>query len=308
MALSSAAMRFGRPLKTSAQQTPPGKIAFGRAGNIWMWQNGQTNALFDGGGASDPRWSPGGDQVLFARTGDSFSNLILRDLASGSETALTANQAYGDIGTEEYVNNSSWALDPYWAASGLVAFVSDFFTVDGAMSLFLMNDIYSAPYPALTAQEEGNIESATLAAKGPIAGYTVRSSDVANYNTTYIALRDLNDGLAYPVINDEGSGFDPALSLDDASVTFSVRSGEQTDLWIASRASTSDQMRITQGEQATSPCWSPDGAWLAYFRMVDFGFEIWARPHSSGQFGDPQKLAGFKDIDAPGGMSWSMAP
>jgi Tol biopolymer transport system component len=292
----------------SAQQMPPGKILFGRNGNIWTWRNGETSALFEPGNASDPRWSPSGNEILFVRTGDSFSDLILRFLPGGEEVALTANQAYGDLGTEDYVNNSSWALDPYWSASGLIAFVSDYYTADGVMSLFLMNDINGAPYQALSAQDEGNIESTTLAADTPIAAYTVRSTDANNYNMTYVALRDLNDGIAYPILSEHGSGFDPAISPDDENVVFSVRSGDKTDLWIARREATDDQTQITFDEQATSACWCPDGSWLAYVRMVNYKFEIWTRPHSAGQFGEPQKLAEFNDLDAPGGLSWSLVP
>jgi Tol biopolymer transport system component len=296
------------PSSTGAQQTPPGKILFGRNGNIWIWRNGESSPLFEEGNASDPKWSPVGDELIFVRTGDSYSDLILRNLTTGVETALTANQAYGDLGTEDYVNNCSWALDPYWSASGLIAFVSDYYTADGTMSLFLMNGTGSAPYTALMAQDEGNIESATLAAGSALAGYTVRSSDVNNYNMTYVALRDLDNGVAYPILSELGSGFDPAFSPDDANIVFSVRSGNQTDLWLVSRSDTSAHVRITEGEQATSPCWSPDGSWLAYVRMVNFKFEIWARPHAAGEFGEPQKLAEFEDLDAPGGLSWSLAP
>jgi Tol biopolymer transport system component len=263
--------------------------------------------LFEEGNASDPRWSPSGNELIFIRTGDSYSDLIFRNLTTGVETTLTANQAYGDLGTEDYVNNCSWAVDPYWSAAGLIAFVSDYYTANGAMSLFLINDLASAPYPALMAQDEGNIESTTLAAGSAVAGYTVRGSDVNSYNMTYIALRDLNDGVSYPILTDQGSGFDPAISPDDSNVAFSVRSGNQSDLWLASRSSTSDQVRITEGEQATSPCWCPDGSWLAYVRMVNFNFEIWVRPHMAGEFGEPQKLAEFNDLDAPGGLSWSLA-
>jgi Tol biopolymer transport system component len=304
----AAAAHFKALRPANAQQSPPGKILFGRKGNIWSWRSGETVPLFETGNASDPRWSPSGTEMIYVRTGDSYSDLVLRNLSTGAETALTANQAYGDLGTEEYVNNCSWALDPYWAASGLIAFVSDYYTDAGTMSLFLMNDINGGPYTALMAEDEGNIESATLAAGSSIAAYTVRSTDANNFNMTYISIRDLDNGIPYPIATDEGSGFDPAFSPDDENITFSVRAGDQTDLWIASRDSTSDQVRITEGEQATSPCWCPDGSWLAYIRMVNFKFEIWARPHASGEFGEPQKLAEFDDLDAPGGLSWSLAP
>jgi hypothetical protein len=42
--------------------------------------------------------------------------------------------------------------------------------------------------------------------------------------------------------------------------------------------------------------------------MVEFHFEIWASPYANGEFGESQKLADFNDIDAPGGLTWSLAP
>jgi Tol biopolymer transport system component len=292
-----------------AQQAPPGKIAFGRSGDIWRWQNGETANIFEDGAASDPRWSPQGSDLLYVRTGDSFSDLHVRYLGSGEDIQLTYNQPEGPQGTEEYANNSSWAIDPYWASTGLIAFSSDYFTASSSMMLFLIASLDDGAYLAPSAQSEDNIDSVTLSSDGLLAGYTVRSSDVNNYNVTYIALRDLSDGVAYPIQTDNGAAFDPAISPDNQSVAFSIRSAEsdQSDIWLVNR-STGDLRQVTKGAQATSPCWCPDGSWLAYVRMVDYNFEIWAATFSNDEFGSPQKLAGFNDIDAPGGLSWSLAP
>jgi TolB protein len=307
--IASIAAKIVVPRSINAQLMPPGKIAFGRKGDIWRWQNGETSVAFEDGAASDPRWSPDGSELLYVRSGDSYSDLFVRNIGSGGDQQLTYFQPALQQGTEEYANNSSWALDPYWSASGLIAFASDYFTEDGAMMLYLIASLSDGAYLAPSAQVEGNLDSVTLSTNGLVAGYTVRSTDVSNYNLTNIALRDLSDGVAYPIDTDSGSAFDPAISPDDQDVAFSIRSREtgKTDVWLANRG-TGDLRQITEYAQATSPCWCPNGTWLAYIRMVDFNFEIWAMPYSAGEFGTPLKLAGFSDIDAPGGLSWSLTP
>jgi len=292
-----------------AQQTPPGKIAFGRDGDIWRWQNSDTSVLFEDGAASDPRWSPDGSSILYVRSGDSYSDLVVRYLSNGADQQLTYNQPASQQGTEEYANNSSWALDPFWSSSGLIAFSSDYFTADGSMMLFLIAGLTDGAYLAPSAQAEGNLNCVNLSTDGLVAGYAVRSSDVSSYNTTYIALRDLNDGVAYPIQTDFGSSFDPAISPDNQDVAFCTRANDtgKSDIWLVNRGS-GEQRKLTEDAEATSPCWCPDGSWLAYVRMVDFNFEIWAMPYADGEFGSPQKLTGFNDIDAPGGLSWSLAP
>src|SRR4051794_19112102 len=264
--LASSGQFLPTPL-TEAQQVPSGKIAFGRSGDIWRWQNGDTANVFEDGSASNPRWSPQGSDLLYVKSGDSFSDLHIRYLGSGQDVQLTFNQPADQQGTEAYANNSSWAIDPFWASSGLIGFASDYFTDSGAMMLFLISNLSDGAYLAPSAQTEGNLDSVTLSSDGLIAGYTVRSSDVNSYNMTYVALRDLGDGTAYPIHTDSGAAFDPAISPDNTQVALSIRSSnsDQSDIWLASRE-TGELRQVTENAQATSPCWCPGGSWLAYIR------------------------------------------
>ncbi|MGH2561390.1 MAG: TolB family protein, partial [Thermomicrobiales bacterium] len=139
------------PTSTHGQESmPPGRIAFGRSGDIWIWEGGESDRLVEDGSASDPRWSPSGEELLFVRHGDSYSDLYLRYLASGDESRLTNNQPQGQIGTLDYANNSVWAVSPAWSPSGLIAFASDYFTPNGIMTLWLISDLSSGPESALS--------------------------------------------------------------------------------------------------------------------------------------------------------------
>ncbi|MGH2533975.1 MAG: TolB family protein [Thermomicrobiales bacterium] len=294
------------PVTTIGQEsTPPGRIAFGRTGDIWVWENGESDRLVVDGHASDPRWSPSGQELLYVRTGDSFSDLYLRYLGSGDDVRLTSNQPQGQIGTLDYANNSVWAISPAWSPSGLIAYASDYFTPNGIMTLWLIADLSSGPFSALSAQAEGTIDDVTLSSDGGIAGYTVRETDAEGVIHTYVVLRDLTDGVAYEVADDPDGVFDPAISPDDQTVAVAIRDGDTTDIWNVERA-TGARHRVTSDANALAPVWSPDGQWLAYVRMVDFEFELWAVPVQIDGFGEPRQLEQFKDIDAPGGLSWTI--
>ncbi|MGH2560127.1 MAG: TolB family protein, partial [Thermomicrobiales bacterium] len=154
-------------------------------------------------------------------------------------------------------------------------------------------------------QDEGNIDDVSLSSDGSIAGYTVRVTDEDGFTQTYVALRDLTDGVAYEVADDPSGVIDPAIAPDNQTVAVAIRSGETTDIWNFDR-STGDRQRVTTNANATAPCWSPSGDWLAYVRMVDFEFEIWAVPVLVDGFGEPLQLDRFRDIDAPGGLSWTV--
>jgi TolB protein len=287
---------------------PPGRIAFGRMGNIWVWSGGETKQLFEDGNASDPRWSPNGQELLFVRQGDSYSDLFVRYLSAGTEAQLTYNQPDAPIGSVEYVTSCVWAVDPAWSPSGVIAFASDYFTPGGIMTLWLMNDLTSGQFDAAAAQDEGSIDGVTLSADGGVAGYTVRAIDDDGANYTYVALRDLSDGIAYTLVDDLTGSYDAAISPNDRDVAVVIRDESgRPDIWIVDRQ-TSDRARVTEGEEAAAPCWSPDGRWIAYLRLVDFDFELVAAPLNGGIVGARKVLARFRDIDAPGGLAWTYEP
>jgi Tol biopolymer transport system component len=293
------------PAVGGQDELPPGRIAFVRRGDVWVWQNGESYRAIEDGAASDPRWSPSGRFMLYVRSGDSFSNLILYDFNSGIESQLTYHQSDYQQGSPDYVATSSWAVDPDWSPSGLIAFASDN-TSDNSMILWLIPDLSLSPEPAAAAEVEDDIESVSVSADGSLAAYTVRERHESG-NRTYVALRDLNDGIPYVIADDPSGAFDPAISPDSESVALVIR-GEDgvTDVWLVERA-TGNRTRVTMGAQATRPAWSPDGAWICYMRMVDFRFELWAQPVNGDTFGEPRRLFRFQNLDATSRVSWTLS-
>ena len=265
--------------------------------------------LLNDGAASEPRWSPDGSQFIFVRTGDSFSDLYLRSLVDGSETQLTYNQTTDyDIGSKDYVDYSSWVVDPSWSISGVIGYASDYYTDYEVLALWIMNYAGASPsYFPPTPNDDGYIQSVegiSLSGDGTVAGFTSRrvDEDTGEY-VSFVGVMDLGSGLSDTLVDDDGGVFDPSLEPDGTRVAVAIRSGEVTDVWLVDRDG-GDRTQITNGANATKPCWSSDGAWIAYMQMVDFKFEVWAVSIQGTSIGAPVKLFNFDDIDAESGLSW----
>lgn len=274
-----------------------------------MWQGGDTRELHGDGNLSDARWSPDGDQVLYVATQDSYSDLVLWDIDRGVTEQMTDYAPPLDLepGSQQYVNRSSWALDPSWSSdSGRIAFVSDY-EESGRMALWLIEspgaDAVLAPEAAPTGVD---IEGVSLSASGALAAYCVKSFDGVNHYTT-VVLRDLSDGIEYP-IGADGGVYDPSISPDEQWIAVTHRSPEGiSDIWLLGRADGS-ATQLTFGEQAVAAAWSPDGNWLAYLRPSGDGFGLRVLPMGDGAAtGTPISLGEWDGIDATSGLSWSFA-
>jgi dipeptidyl aminopeptidase/acylaminoacyl peptidase len=284
----------------------PGKIAFVRGGSIWVWSGGGASELLSADNISDPRWNPDGTMLLYVRMQNSYSDLYTYDLETGLETQITYNQPLDEVGSFDYATNSSWVLDPDWARSGLIGFMSDAVGSGGVLSLWLLPSLVDAPYLALQTVDEDDISGLCLAPHDSLASYTVRVRMGNGQFTTYVALRDLNNGVTNPVAQSSGDIFDSAISPDGAWVAVTIRDGSGvTDIWLVDRA-TGERRRGTRNENAMAPRWSDDGAWFTYLRMRDYEFEIWAGGFSKGRIRDTAKIYGEDGLDSQSGLTWWM--
>ena len=308
--LGSTAMAAGLTRRvTRAAIDPkqlPGSIAFVRNGSIWLWSGGSATELLASNNISDPRWSPDGTTLLYVRTENSYSDLYTYDTTSGLETQLTFNQPLDEVGSFEYAANSSWVLDPDWARSGLIGFVSDLVGSGGYLSLWLLPSPGDVPYLALQTVAEDDISGLSLAPHDAFATYTVRVWMGDGTFTTYVAVRDLNNGITAPVAQSSGDIFDSAISPDGAWIAVTIRDDSGvTDIWLVDRA-TGERRRGTREENAMAPRWSDDGAWFTYLRMQDYEFEIWAGEFSRGRIRNAAKIYDEVGIDSQSGLSWWM--
>lgn len=290
-------------------ENPPGRILFVRDGVAWVWENGSATELFGDGNVSDPRWSPDGNDVLYVSNQAGYSDLVLWSSVTGTIEALTDNAPPVDLqpGSQEYVTWSSWARDPSWSASGRIGFAADY-EPSGRMALWLMESPEAGAVAALEYEPSSrDIEGVSLSTSGELAAYTERTFDGAAYSTT-VVLRDLSDGIVYPLLDEVDVAFDPAISPDEQWIAMTIRSASGvSDIWIVARSGlTSSQ--ITLSAQANGAVWSPDGNWLAYVRPDGDEFEILAIPIQNGSAaGEPISLGSWNDVDAASGLSWGVS-
>ena len=288
---------------------PPGKILLVRDGVVWIWQGGDLQELYGDSNLSDARWSPDGDEILYVATQDTYSDLVLLDIDRGVTEQLTNNAPPPDLepGSQLYVNRSSWALDPSWSESGRIAFISDY-EESGRMALWLMESVGASAVLAPELEPTGaDIEGVSLSESGALAAYCVNSFDGVNYYTS-VVLRDLSDGIVYPIVDEPGGVYDPSISPDEQWIAVTIRSPEGvSDLWLWNREDSSTT-QLTFGEQAVAATWSPDGDWLAYLRPSGDGFGLWAIPMGNGTAAGPAiSLGEWDGVDATSGLSWSFA-
>jgi Tol biopolymer transport system component len=283
---------------------PPGRIAYIRDGAVWVWSNGDSSELVSGSNLSDARWSPAGDALLYVRSGDSYSDLYLFSPATQSETQLTFNKPDAPEGSEEYAATTSWVIDPSWSASGVLGYITDANSSNNTFGLWTTANAYSGNASlAPIAVVEDNIDSLSLSPDGSVAAYVERARNNDGTFTTSVVLRDLTDGRVYDVPSAGPNTFDPAIGPDGQLIAYSKRDGGMTDVWVSSRQGGA-AVQITSGYQATQPCWSPDGKWLAFIRMIDFKFKVWVAPMTGETPGTSFELLDPKNIDAPSGLSW----
>jgi Tol biopolymer transport system component len=292
--------------QTYAQQgSAPGSILYVRAGDVWRWTGGTEDKLIADGSIGDPRWSPDGSEILYVRSGNSYSDLYIRTISSGTDFQLTFNQAVTfDAGSKDYADNSVWAIDPSWAATGLIGYASDYYTPYGRLCLWLIDGPGNDPILASAINIDEGVENICLSSDGSVAAFTSRyaDQDTAEY-VSYVAIQDLASGEAFPLVDDAGGSFFPSFDPDGQRVAVAIREGEQSDIWLIDRSGGA-RVRVTENAQAINPCFASNGSWIAYFRMVDYRFEVWASPVTGNQVDEPVKLFAYDDLDPASGLSW----
>jgi Tol biopolymer transport system component len=309
--VAGAASLLPRHRPASAQSSDPeGKIAFIKDGNVWSWSSGDgTQLVIEDGAALDPTWSPNGRLLMYARNGGSFSDLILANPSTHNRKRLTDNESTAEKGSPEYVTGCSWALDPFWSQADVVSYVSDAGSTAGEMALWLLDPEDGVAYQAAyDGNDQGPLENVSVDETATYCVYTVLSAGGTEGGTTYISMRDLNTGTTYPIIEGELGAYDAAISPSADWIVASLRDSSGTsDVWLFDRVGETLQ-RLTDGEQASSAVWSPDGEWIAYLRRVDSAFELKAfriNPRTGEREGNARKLVEADILDATSGLSWT---
>jgi TolB protein len=297
--------------RIEAGQQPEGRILFAANGDIHLW-DGSAEQITDYGNASSPAWSPGGEQFLFVRSGDAYSDLALAEASSGTGQRLTGNQPGLTPGTPEYLDNVAWALDPVWSPSGNgVAYVSDAGT--DRNFLWHRGSATGDPWRVPCSQRyNDNVERPHFSPDGTKIVFAQRSSSEADLNR-WMELRicDLNSGELTELVtgDQQNSSFFPRWSPDGEWIAFTRRVEGSTDIWVVS-ADGGDAVKLTEEGDVTAPEWSPDGDFIAYFDPDGTSFRAAVIEFSVGDDGeptasDPETLFSEDGVDPTSGMSWA---
>jgi len=293
-----------------AGASPKGRILFVQHGDIYLWQDGKIQRVLELGNAASPSWSPDGSRFAFVRFGDAFSDLYVAGADGQGMQQLTQNQPPLQPGTQAYVANSVWALDPAWMPDGQrIVYASDLNSVKNY--LWLIPSTGGAPQqiPASTVPGD-NVESPTVSPDGTRIAFVHRAtSDDGLRRRTDLWILNLTTGEVEPLVQGGDGSYAPAWSPDGNWIAYVGRQGEANNLYVVP-AGGGEPVQLTTSGAVASPTWSPDGTMIAFLQLdggtfeaqyVEFTVEPGGRPRA----GEPKRLFEAEAIDAPSGLSWA---
>lgn len=305
--IAASTLALVAPRTTHAQQVF-GRIAFIKDGHIMQWSPDGVVTLREDGNASAPSWQPDSANLVYVRRGESFSNLIALDTETGRTRRLTDSESDEQPGSQDYVLDSAWIVDPFWSESDIIVFASTADSSDATLGLWILRYEDELMFPAPTDYSVvGQVEKVTVDAAGVYACYTVIAD---NLRSSYIGIRDLDTGASWVAIEGAQGAYDGAISPNGRWVIGTIRDSDGlSDLWLHNVES-EETVRLTEGEQASAVCWDYFGEWVAYLAFVDNGFSLRAfQIEFSGDepsiAGDIQVLIENDQIDSTSRLSWT---
>jgi TolB protein len=292
----------------------PGRLLFVKSDDIWIWEGRQGRQLTHGGGAAQPAWAPDGQQIIFVRRGQSYSDLAAIPAAGGEPELLTDNGSELPPNSLERVYDVVWAFYPAVAPAGdQIAFVSQFGPPFGSpasdhpLALFAQPRAPGGVRELLFASEIGHVGRLCFTPDGAAIIFALAPTGAA---PPLIMRYDRASSTAEPLAGAPEQSYDPAVSPDGRWVAFATRDGERTDIF-AIPAGGDGLVRLTSIGAARAPAFSPDGTQLAFLAIApdSDSFDMWVadlQVDTGGALyaGEPRRLTRGLRIDAGSGLAW----
>jgi len=208
----------------------------------------------------DPAWSPDGSKICYSAR----RNLWVVPSAGGKAWPLT---------TDEELD-----CEPVWSPNGKHVYFSSY--REGTLALWRVS-------------AKGGKSQRVTTGVGQDGGPSISSDGKRLTYYTMVTERDVLirdlDSARETRLPGLSGGKMPAIAPDNSKIVFtSDRWGHKNDLWIqpldSLASGASEPARLTdQPGNASHPAFSPDGKWIAYYRIIGKESDIWVVSCSGGQ-------------------------
>ncbi|WP_044232081.1 PD40 domain-containing protein [Chloroflexus sp. Y-396-1] len=289
--------------------TVSGRILFCRDDGIWLWEERTARRLISPP-ATQPAFSPSGEQIAYVTVRDGASDLLIADQTGTVLTQLTDHNPAVPVGSLDRVYRAVWAFYPTWLpdGNGILAAVQTAPPVgdppvDAPLALFRY-DMTGQRQPVFSDSNAHLGRSIVLPTGDLIAVRTPLGSDSQQQLVRIV------NGRATPLAGAPTPAYDPAISPDGNWLIFAVGVNGGSDLY-ALPVDGGAPVRLTDIGTARAPVFAPDGNTLAFLAVPSGGrgFDLFIAEVTitaeALSLGPPRRLSTDFAINADGGLSWT---
>lgn len=296
--LAAAVAAAGEQTRFVATAAVPGRIFFGRGGDIWVLEAGRLSPVTRDGGWRQPHASPDGSRIAAVSMYDNASEVVLLDSDGSNAQQLTRNR-------QRRVMDNLWAFYPRWSPDGqAIGYLTD--RTSFYPMLWRMNpDGTEARQLTFPKQSNDAIDTFAWSPDGDQVAVTRFLGARSQIHLVDLAV----PGSSWMLVATDGGTFDPAWSPGGAHVAYMIRENGRTALAVIPVEVGEGGVVLAEAELARSPEWSPTGNSIAYLGLTAGAFEIFVLDvwtDGAGGLGAsrPLQLTVQFGVDAISGLSW----
>lgn len=278
-----------------------GRLLMSIDGRIWMLDGGEWTRITSGPNDIQPAWDATGKKVFFVREHDSYSDLY--SVVPGKQPVrLMANRGTGAKGTEQFVNNSSWAFTPSPSRNGSLYLLTD---LNGYMALARMNTSHPNAVQNLTKRDQ-NVEDPQVSPNGRQLVYVGHPDGPGQ-----LFIRNLTDSPKERRLTRFKRGvYDPAWTTDGKSVYFVASTNGSSNLYEMQVNGKPHQ--LSSGEAIRQPTAAGKNGRIVYLKRSGSGWDLWTavigKVKGKYVLQKAQQVTKGGKLDARSNLSWMPDP